>query len=496
VDWYTEGLTAHHDEDYGWASGGGEILGTLSFGVNDDTAYQCLYVINDNVAEWDEQFKVVLCNAYGATLGDENTCVVNIVDDETRFEFDQDFVDCFESSASGNSAHFEVTGYNVGEETVHLNWITQGVSAHIGDDYGNSSGGECSGGLDFTDEANLQYIDIPIVDDNVPELDENFGVVVYDYQDGYGGPVFHPIIDAQAIIHDDQEGFFVDGTQYSETDGWILFNVKGTSPAGATSMCWIATGDAEATPFSGNSGSITYYPPTYTANSVIAIELTSEVLSFSYVTIHLTDGYGEPLPGNPTAIATKQQGDSVWTEARNLLTSYSTVGGDAVASCQGLGVKLNTASSVYQWYREAPNQPMQRADWSGCCMPPDSSESTYIYIARGLDVLNGNTGIPEKYWMAAYFVHEVTHADAGLDAEVAAYTRETQFVIDLYNAIGGNGYGDAGAVALYGVFQGWGWIDDQGAVRPSGINAQANSAYYTNPYLSEKLVDGVRPIEI
>ena len=161
VDYATADGTATAPADYAATSG------TLTFNPGDTTQTIDVPIVDDALPEPSETFAVDLSNPSNATIADGEG-VGTITDNDTPVSISIDDQTVLESSGD---ATFTVSLSAAYDETVTVDYATADGTATAPADYAATSGT-----LTFNPGDTTQTIDVPIVDDALPEPSETFAV--------------------------------------------------------------------------------------------------------------------------------------------------------------------------------------------------------------------------------------------------------------------------------------------------------------------------------
>ena len=149
--------------------------GVLTFNPGDTTQYIPLTIINDTLAEPDEQITLLLRNAYGAQLGTQTTYTYTIIDDDSPPAQPTAGFASSSASAAENSgtASLPVVLSVPATTTVTVDYATTDGTAIAGSDYVATTGT-----LTFVPGETVKYIPIVILDDAVPEPSETLNITL------------------------------------------------------------------------------------------------------------------------------------------------------------------------------------------------------------------------------------------------------------------------------------------------------------------------------
>ena len=166
IDYSTSDETAVAGQDYT------SVSGTLSFAPGETYKPLAVPMLDDNITETLESFKVSLNNANGSSgLGTPNTAEVFIIDDEPLPAININDVSITEGDSGNASADFLVTLSNPSASAVTVKYQTANDSATAGSDYQS-----VSGTLTFAPLQVSQTISVPVSGDTLAEVNETFFV--------------------------------------------------------------------------------------------------------------------------------------------------------------------------------------------------------------------------------------------------------------------------------------------------------------------------------
>ncbi len=154
--------TATAGVDYG--SEGTESAGTIIFAPGQSSRQISIPINDDFLAETDETFSFVIDQAGGATLGLQRTLGITIQDnDRSSIDFTQPVVNEDDGTATVTVTRGNISG------AASLDYITVDGTAKAGSDYQT-----VSGTLSFAAGQASKTIAIPIINNNVGEVNETF----------------------------------------------------------------------------------------------------------------------------------------------------------------------------------------------------------------------------------------------------------------------------------------------------------------------------------
>lgn len=237
VDWTTQNGSALAGTDYTAANGTLNFTGTGNGAAQTQTI--SITLSNDNIAELDENFSIVLSNpTNGVVLGGNSTAVVTIHDDDLpEIEFDLSSDSVSEGVATGSiEIDINVDATPFAFSPVTVTYFTQNGSAG-NTDYTGTNGTT----ITFNAPATTQTITININNDTVSELTETFFVYLTSPTNALLGPNDRITI---SITDNDPSGtptpqIFADAQEPNNT-----FTDATETAADATDLC-----------------NLTFYPP-------------------------------------------------------------------------------------------------------------------------------------------------------------------------------------------------------------------------------------------
>ena len=185
VDWIAVGGTAVAGEDFLPASG------TLTLAPGELSAEITITALGDPIVEAAESFAVALSNAQGVRLAASEIVGTLIDDDTTEIGVSDPHVD------EGEAATFVLTLTAPAALPIEVDWTTAGGSATEGADFSPASGR-----VTFAPLVTAVAIVVATVEDELPELDEAFRVLL-----ATSGVAGLPDPEASATIVDDDPTF-------------------------------------------------------------------------------------------------------------------------------------------------------------------------------------------------------------------------------------------------------------------------------------------------
>ncbi len=231
VDYATSDGTASEDEDYR------KSMGTLTFAPGYTRKTVSLPILVDNVPEPTETFFMSLSNPSGAMLGDRRRLLVTIVD--AACGIGVSIADVGASEDSGEMS-FAVTLDAQSGQPVPLNYATADETATAGVDYIPPSDP-----LIFEPFETEKIISVTILDDDLPELNETFAVMLSDPSNT--GLV--DLVRARAtgtIIDDEGVSLSIADSKVAEDSGQMEFTVTLNAAVSAALAVNFSTSDATA----------------------------------------------------------------------------------------------------------------------------------------------------------------------------------------------------------------------------------------------------------
>lgn len=195
-------------------------------------------VFDNSVADGDRTVLLTLSNpSGGATLGVPVNATLTILDDEISVAFASPV---FVVNEDGGNATLSVRRLGGTNSVSTVRYSTTNGTATAGLDYSPTSGT-----LNFNPGETLKTVNIPVIDDNLIEGDENFFVGLYNPSTGVqvGNPGF-----ATVVILDNDAGFFFTNTviQVLENATNAVITVVRTNPLTGTVSVNYATEDGSA----------------------------------------------------------------------------------------------------------------------------------------------------------------------------------------------------------------------------------------------------------
>ncbi len=244
VSYATADGTASSPADYA------SVSGTLSFAPGALTRTIDIPIVSDTLDEADETFSVTLTNPTNATIQD-GTGAGTITDDDAPPALT---IDDRTGGEGSGTLTFTVTLSAASGRTVTVAYATANGTALAPGDYTAASGM-----LTFAPGVSSRTIPIALADDALDEADETFSVELTSptnasIQDGTG---------AGTITDDDPEPVLsIADLSLAEGAGQAVFTVTLSGPSGRPVTVSYATmdGTADATDYTGVSGTLTFAP--------------------------------------------------------------------------------------------------------------------------------------------------------------------------------------------------------------------------------------------
>ena len=144
------------------------VSGTLNFAPGETTKEIIVDILDDSFAETDENFNLAIGNPVGAILGNIRTASITITDNDEITENTIAFSQAeYSISEAENTAAITVFRTGNTDQTVSVDYATSDDYARAGLDYT-----AISGTLTFTPGEIAKTIDIAILDDALPEVNE------------------------------------------------------------------------------------------------------------------------------------------------------------------------------------------------------------------------------------------------------------------------------------------------------------------------------------
>jgi Ca2+-binding RTX toxin-like protein len=169
---YTENVTVSYATSDGTATAGSDYTastGSLSFAPGETSKTIKVPILGDTTIESDETFNIALSAPTNATLGNVNSSVVTISNDDLPLLSIADASVQEGNTGTTTNASATVTLSAPASQTVTVYYSTANASATAGSDYTASSGT-----LNFAPGETSKTISVPIIGDNFYEADETF----------------------------------------------------------------------------------------------------------------------------------------------------------------------------------------------------------------------------------------------------------------------------------------------------------------------------------
>ncbi len=213
VDYSINNGTAIEGEDFIAISSG-----TLTFEDGEIIKELIVEIIDDTLAETNETISIAIGNSTGATLGLSRTAIVTIQDNDTTEESTLAYSQAeYIFSEDGGEAIITVVRTGDSNDTVSVEYSTKDSYAKAGLDYSS-----VSGSLTFAPGETSKTIAIPVLDDELLELDEALTLTLENPQ----GIELGVNKTASLVIEEDQENTFnfrrevlVSGLELGDTVG-------------------------------------------------------------------------------------------------------------------------------------------------------------------------------------------------------------------------------------------------------------------------------------
>lgn len=268
VDYHTSDINAKAGEDYV------DTSGTLTFASGETMKNFSVPIINDNVAEILETFRVSLSNPTNAFLRVPSNAIITIKDDDAGAKISlKMFV---YSKVEGNDFTVEVKLNQASAETVTVDYSTSDGTAKAGQDYVTTNGT-----LTFAPGDVVKSFTVETIDDDDAEFSEIFGVSLSNPTNGI---LWVPKSAVMIII--DNDGIpkvSFSKSSYSIKEGWkAIITVKLSKLSDKT-----ITVDYEAS--DGTAVVVDDYLP---ANGTITFKPLRLIKTFSVTTLNdnITEG--------------------------------------------------------------------------------------------------------------------------------------------------------------------------------------------------------------
>ena len=292
--------TVHYSTTDGTAVSGADYLarsGTLTFTPGVTLTTFTVSIVQDNLHEADESFGVVLSSPAGAVLAAPSTAAVTIHIDApaplVSFASSQ-----YTVTESAGPALITATLSAASELTATVHYTTSGGSALAGQDYLTATGT-----LTFTPGMTQTALSISIVDDNLYEAGQAFGVAL---SLPAGATLAGPYSATVNILDGDPPplvSFISSQYTVTESGGSAIITATLSSASGLTATVDFATSDGTAqagSDYTPVSGTLTFAPGQL--QRVFTVPISNDPQLEGAETIQLTlSGPAQATLGSPTA---------------------------------------------------------------------------------------------------------------------------------------------------------------------------------------------------
>jgi len=346
IDYTTSDGTATAGSDYTAASG------TITFSPGVITQNIPVAILADTVDEANETVTITLSNPSGtppAVVINDGTAVLTISDDDTAPAISID--DVTTTSEAGIGQQVTVRLNNASEQTVTVDYTTSNVTAWAGDDYTADNGT-----VTFNPGSISEIISIPILQDNIDEINETFEIQLSNSSNA-------TIADNTSIVTiTDDEGLptitVSDFTTDNETAGNVTATVSLNAASSLNISATYSTADITATAgsdYAASTGPLTFAPGDLSKSITIAImsdsideinetfeiqlsNVTNAVPNSSSGIITISDDDDEPrisISDNSTAETSGTSNLNVTLSAgseKTITVGYSTADGTALGT--------------------------------------------------------------------------------------------------------------------------------------------------------------------
>lgn len=222
VDLATTDLTATSGQDY---TG---VTSTLSFGPTETFKLVPIAVLNDSLKEANETFRVTLGNPLGATLGNEKTATVTILDNDPGFQFES--ASYSQAEDAGVAMINVLRGSDPTDSTVTVDLTSTDLTAADGVDYVATNGT-----LNFSPGEKVKTVTVAILNDGLKEGTKSFRLTL---SNPTGGAVLGSRSSTTVSIQDNDPGV---GFEASASSVW--------EKAGEITLCVVRGNDSVLGPF-------------------------------------------------------------------------------------------------------------------------------------------------------------------------------------------------------------------------------------------------------
>jgi hypothetical protein len=173
---------------------------TVTFLPGETTKEVVVPIIDDSVSEIDETFSIAIGNSIGADLGSTRTAIVTIVDNDTTEQNTLAFSQAeYSFSEEENEATITVTRTGNDNETVSVDYASKNDYAKADSDYT-----AVSGSLVFEPGETSKTFTIPLLEDDLAELDESLNLTLSNPV----GIELGPQKNAKLVVEDNDESPF------------------------------------------------------------------------------------------------------------------------------------------------------------------------------------------------------------------------------------------------------------------------------------------------
>jgi len=299
VEFTTADDTALEGNDYTATSGivtflPGDILETVS-----------VPLVDDEVAEDDQQFSVTLDGAIGATI-ERGEAMATIVDDDPDPTLTVADLVAIEGAAESSAASVSVSLSSASEKTVEVGYATSDDGASAGTDYTQTAGV-----LTFEPGETEQTFDVTVLDDSTHELDEDVALELSEESNAA-----LPVAGGHLTIADDDAppALSIDDVAATEGDLGTTLVTFTVTKSGSTSLparaTW-STVDGTATggvDYTSAAGSLEFDPAV--ATEVVEIEVQGDLFDEpdEEFSVTLADPTGATI-ADDTGVATIEDDD-------------------------------------------------------------------------------------------------------------------------------------------------------------------------------------------
>ena len=234
VDFATSDLTATDGLDYTSTNN------TLFFAPTERLKFISVPILNDSLKEANKTFRVTLSNPVGATLGNQNTTTVTIVDNDAGFQFETNRYDVLEDA--GVALIGVRRGTDATNASVAVDVTTVNGSALSGLDYTG-----LTNPLTFAPGERLKLVTVPILNDGSKEATKYFRLKL---SNPTGGAVLGSPTLTTVYVQDNDPGVGFEFTGYTNA--------------------WGQAADFAVTVLRGNDGTLGSFTVDYTTSDLTA----------------------------------------------------------------------------------------------------------------------------------------------------------------------------------------------------------------------------------